>query len=321
MRRLIPVLLAALAAALLALPAAAPAARTPVFVGIGDQNSGIFSLPAFSSLGLKKVRYFLPWDAQAHPGTVEAADAYVAAAKARGVRVLMHFSTDDYRLRKAKLPSLSKFRKTTLPLVRRFRSQGVREFGVWNEANHKSQPTYRNPKRAAQFFLALRRSCRGCTVVALDLLDQAGVARYVQRFYRALGRKRTLAKIVGIHNYGDTNRPARKGSGTRGIIRAVKRFNRRTQFWLTETGGIVKFGRAFPCSATKPARAEKRAARGLKTMFTLTRRFRRDVKRLYIYNFYGEDCRARFDAGLVRRDGKPRPGYRVVKKALKGFKK
>lgn len=321
MRRLTPALLAALAAALLALPAAASAAKVPVSVGIGDQNATVFGLPAFKGLGLKKVRYNVRWDAVRYPNVLAAADQYIAAAQASGARVLVEFTTNNYRLRKAKLPSLRQFRTTTLRLVRRFRSQGVREFGVWNEVNHASQPTYRNPRRAAQFFLALRASCRGCTIVALDVLDQAGVAGYIARFYSALGRRRSLAKIVGVHNYGDTNRPTRRGGGTLGIIRAVKRYNRRSQFWLTETGGIVKFGRSFPCNPRSPARGERRAAGALKTMFALTKRFRRDVKRLYIYNFYGEDCKARFDAGLVRRNGRPRPGYRVVKSALKSFQR
>ena len=36
----------------------------------------------------------------------------------------------------------------------------VRDYLTWNEANHCSQPTCRNPKRAAQYYLALRKHCR-----------------------------------------------------------------------------------------------------------------------------------------------------------------
>ena len=36
-------------------------------------------------------------------------------------------------------------------LVRRYRPLGVREWGAWNEVNHKTQPTWKSPKRAAQF--------------------------------------------------------------------------------------------------------------------------------------------------------------------------
>ena len=45
------------------------------------------------------------------------------------------------------------------------------EYLTWNEANHCSQPTCRNPERAAQYYLALRKHCRGCRIVAADLLD------------------------------------------------------------------------------------------------------------------------------------------------------
>ena len=57
----------------------------------------------------------------------------------------------------------------------------VRTYGVWNEANHISQPIYKNPKRAAQYFLAARKACRRCTLVAADVLDIRGMQPYLQR--------------------------------------------------------------------------------------------------------------------------------------------
>ncbi len=313
--------LAALFLGLLMAPAGASAAKVNVSVGIGDQSEAALTSPAFKALKIKKVRYFVRWDAIDDPGAIGAAERYAATARANGVRVLVHISTNNFTRRKAKLPSMRQFRAKVRPMVKRLRAAGVREFGVWNEANHDSQPTYKNPKRAARFFLEMRnRLCRGCTLVALDLLDQRGVNRYIKRFYRALGRRNwRKASIVGIHNYSDTNRY--RSSGTRLILRTVKRYNRRTKFWLTETGGVVKFGRSFRCSVTNPKPAERRAGRALKHMFRLTKRFRRDIKRLYIYNFTGEDCRTRFDAGLVRRDGTRRAGYFVVRKGLKRFRR
>ena len=320
MRRSSTLLLAALIAALFAIPATA-SARTNVSVGIGEQQVGALTSAPFKELKIKKLRYFVRWDAVDQPGVVEAAERYATTARANGARVLVHISTNDFTLKKAKLPSTKQFQAKVGPLVKRLSAVGVREFGVWNEANHASQPTYKNPKRAAQFFLLMRNKlCKGCKIVALDLLDQRGVDRYVKRFYKALGRKNwRKASVVGLHNYSDTNRY--RSSGTRLMIRTVKRFNKRTEFWLTETGGVVKFGGSFKCSPSKPAKAEKRAAKALTHMFKLTRQFRRDIKRLYIYNFTGEDCRTRFDAGLVRRDGTKRPGYTVVKKALPKFRR
>jgi hypothetical protein len=61
----------------------------------------------------------------------------------------------------------------------------------------------------------MRSICRGCSIVALDALDQAGVTRYISRFYRALGSSRRFARIVGVHNYSDTNRANHAGRARR----------------------------------------------------------------------------------------------------------
>jgi hypothetical protein len=305
MRRILVLILLAL----LAIPGAA-SARTNVAVGIGDQNASMFDAPAYRTLALRKTRYFIRWDAIRQPGVLAATDAFVAAARRAGVRVLLHISTNDLRHHRAKLPSVSAYRRDVGRLVRRYRAKGVKEWGVWNEANHKSQPTYRSPRRAAQYFKAMYRFCRGCRIVALDALDQAGVDRYIRSFYRALGRTYTRrAKVVGIHNYSDTNR--NRSTGTRRIIRTVERYNRRTDFWLTETGGVVNFGTAFPCN-------EVRAAKRVSYMFDLARKYRRDVTRLYVYNWTGADCNG-FDAGLTRADGSLRPGYATFKSRARSF--
>ena len=313
--------------ALLATPTFASAARVNVAVGIGDQASTIFDQKNFKALKIKKVRYFIRWNAADNPGELALADAYVNNAKASGARVLMHISSDvlirakDARRlgrKAAKLPSVKQYKRKVGALIERFGGKAL-DWGVWNEANHDTQPTYKSPKRAAQFFLAMRSMCKGCTIVGLDILDQSGAPRYAKRWFKALGGKRRFVKVVGIHNYSDTNRY--RSSGTRGLLRVINRYNRRAAVWLTETGGVVKFGRNFPCNRRKPAKAERRQARAVKYMFRLTRKFRGDIKRLYIYNYTGSNCRTRFDAGLVRRNGKARPAYKVVKRALRGFKR
>lgn len=302
------------ASALVALPAGSAAARTHIAVGLGDQDSAMFSNPNWQALGLKKTRYFIRWNAATLPGEMNRADAFVDAARAHGVRVLMHISSNSLVIGEGHLPSLSTYKKYVGRLVRHFKAKGVKEWGVWNEANHKSQPTYKNPKRAAQFFVAMRSMCSGCTIVALDVLDQAGVASYIRRFYAAVPRsKRQYARIVGIHNYSDVNR--KRSSGTSGIIKAVKKYKHTSatsQFWLTETGGVVSFGSSFPCS-------ESRAAARTTYMFSLARKYRSNIKRLYAYNWLGTDCTSRFDAGLTRADGTLRPAYTAFKNGAASF--
>ena len=310
--------LLAAVAVLLALPGSAIAAKkTNIAVGIGDQSADMFSNQSFLDLKIKKARYFITWNAIDNPAKLAGVDSWLAAARAAGVRPLFHLDGLDIE-GNTKPPSVAEYRTKVQALIQRYPS--VREWGVWNEANSRTQPVFKlaGARRTAKYFLALRKICRGCTIVALDLLDAGNTKSYIRAFYRKLGKKKRLAKIVGIHNYGDTNRSGRNNTKT--IINSVRRFNKRTQFWLTETGGLAYFATseriAFPCS-------ESRQARSVKKMFKLAKKYRRYVKRLYPYNFFGTDCdpNLRFDAGIIRRDGSQRPAYRTLKRAMKRFKR
>jgi hypothetical protein len=226
----------------------------------------------------------------------------------------MHLTTDDYRPRRGLLPSRRAYRREVRWLVRRYRPQGVVEWGAWNEANHPTQPTYRNPRRAAAYFRELHHACRGCRIVALDVLDQYGVQLYIDRFYRALGPIDTQrARIVGLHNYIDVNR-RRSERFTRRIIRTTRRHNRRSVFWITETGGLV----ARPNLSCSPSRGGKR----LRAALRLAVRLRRiGVTRAYPYHWTGVGCEARFDSGLTEPGGKPRPGYYVLRAEAPSFRR
>ena len=306
----------ALASAVVVLAAGTATARTAIRVGIGDQHVAMFDQEAFQSAKFERVRFIVPWNVMDDVAQRLAARAYVKRARADDLRVLLHVSTDDYRIRKARRPSVGDYRRHIRRLVHYFRALGVREFGAWNEVNHASQPTYDSPNHAALYFREMYRAVKGhchtCGVVALDVLDQAGVERYMRSFYRRLSATyRRRATIVGIHNYGDVNR--RRTRYTRSIIQQAHHYNRHTRFWLTETGGIVKFGRSFPCSTA-------RAADRLQWMFRIARRYRRGgIDRLYIYNWTGAGCDARFDAGLTAPDGTPRAGYRYLRRALPNY--
>jgi hypothetical protein len=55
-------------------------------------------------------------------------------------------------------------------------------------------------------------------------------------------------------------------------------------------------------------------------MFHLARLYRTSgIARLYIYNWTGAGCDARFDAGLASPHGAPRAAYRYLRKALPGY--
>ena len=295
--------------ALLAIPAVADA-RYSTRVGIGDQQAAMFDHPGFKALKIKRVRYFIPWNAMTNTDQRLTARRYVQAARRNKVSVFMHISSDDLTRKQAKLPKTKTYRREVTRLVKYFRKLGVREWGSRNEANHDSQATYKSPRRAAYEFKTVRRACRGCTVVGLDVLDQRGATRYMQRFYKALGSYRRYATVVGIHNYSDVNR--KRTRGTRAIMKTAKRYNRKTKFWLTETGGVVQFGSNFKYSP-------RRAANRLGYLFTIAARYRRDIKRVYVYNWTGTGREARFDAGLTHPDGSLRPAYTTFRKRIKRF--
>jgi hypothetical protein len=84
------------------------------------------------------------------------------------------------------------------------------------------------------------------------------------------------------------------------------------EVWLTETGGIVKFGGDFP---NKNGSGLRRAAKVLQFTFGVAASNPR-IKRLYIYDWTGGTASTRFDAGLTNAHYKPRPGYVVVCKQL-----
>jgi hypothetical protein len=282
--------------AALLLPAlVAPAAADASYkIGIGDQHAQSFNDPLFHGLGFRYVRLIVPWDALRHPDQTAQVDAWLTGAQANGAKPFIAFEHSHVSPRK--LPSASQYRRA----FKAFRSRypWVNEFSPWNEANHNSQPTFRKPKAAATLYNVVRSACRGCTIVAADVLDQAGLDRYLKTFKKyAKGSPR----LWGLHNYSDTNRFRTRG--TRTLLRSV-----RGRIWLTETGGIVRFLETLPYN-------EQRAARATKFMFKLAASSRR-IKRLYIYSWLGEKRGARFDAGLVGPDSRPRPAYYVVKKKL-----
>ncbi len=304
-----------LPAALLLCAVLAAPAQADYIVGMGDQKPQMFDSPAFQALGVKRVRFLVPYDWYKHQGNENEVIGFMNRAQAARADVFVHFTarrgcfrSGRYSRAKAcRAPSV----KAYMSAFNRFRREYpfVRTFGVWNEGNHVSQPVARNPRRAAQYFLAARKACRGCTLVAADVLDISNMRPWLRRF---LGAAKGKARIFGLHNYQDVNR--RTASGTRALLATVP-----GQVWLTETGGILKFLPAFK-------RSQKRQANRTKYMFRLADRYdrrlsglRSRITRLYNYQWTGVERSARFDAGLVNPNGSGRKAYRTFKKIAKRY--
>lgn len=288
-------------AAVVALCAAAAPAHARLAVGVGDQKPETFSDSRFRSLGLDHTRYITPWNSiLVDPHGLH---RWISAARAAGMRPLIafgHAAGDRCPRRPCRLPSIGQYRRAFAKFRQRY--PWIRTFQPWNEANHQSQPTARNPKRAAQYYNAMRRQCRGCRIVAADVLDSRNMERWLRAFMRYAKRPRTW----GLHNYGDVNRF--RGSGVERMLRTVP-----GQIWLTETGGIVSFrtheGRVVF------RKSSRRAAKATRYLFRLARSHRR-IRRLYLYH-WASDAENRFDSGLIDARGRPRPAFYVVRNELR----
>jgi hypothetical protein len=326
-RRLLPIrpLLAipilALACALIAPSAStlASAAKGPVGVasasyqtGMGDESDEMFDDPLWRQLHIKYVRYIAPYDAAVKPYSLNKAKAWIDAAERQHAQVLVAFYHSEYT--PTKLPSVATYQKDVAQFVKLFPK--VRYYQAYDEANRGNVPgAFSSPSAAgaAAYYQALIRVCKGCTVIGLDVLDQYNITptlRYISEFKRAIGRLHTvMPKIWGLHNYSDVNR--QESVRTRKLVSAMG-----SQVWLTETGGIVKFGGSFP---NKNGSGLRRAAKVIQYMFRMARAIPQ-VKRLYIYDWSGGTTSTRFDAGLTDRRHKPRPGYVVVCRELHAAK-
>jgi hypothetical protein len=270
-RTLIPI--AALVAAL-----AVPAGAAAYTLGISDQQAQTFTNPLFGPLNFKAARYITPYDVMDSPADKAQLDAWLAAARAANQKILVSFEHSHRGSRAKTMPSVAAYTKE----IKKFKTAYpfVKEISPW-------------------YYMAARKVWPGKTIVGIDILDENNVNRTIKYLTSFLRYAKPTPKIIGFHNYSDTNR-----FSTSRTKRVLATFGGKV--WLTETGGIVKLGTSFPTSTS-------RASKALGCMFTLAKTNSR-IQRLYVYQFNpATDPAATFDAGLINPDGTTRPGYSVVK--------
>ena len=291
----------------LALAAAPSQSNAAVLVGVGDQNPATFTDPLFDKLNVKRTRNFTAWNVALKRRQAAGLDTWLDAAKTAGVKPLISFSAavgSRCPRRPCKLPTLREYTRA----FRAFRKRWpyIKTISPWNEANHRSQPTFKQPKRAAQYYNIVRKYCRGCKIVAADVIDDRNMERWLAEFKKTARTPR----IWGLHNYRDVNpRKNQMYGGTKRLLQTV-----RGQVWMTETGGLARF--QLPGGKTLFPYSLSRQNRAIKRMFSLAKRYRARVKQLFIYNWWGQRRSQRFDAGLVTPTGKPRPAYKTVRRYL-----
>lgn len=275
----------------------APAHSKPL-VGVGDNGPPMFLDANFRSLNTKIARKIIPYDFYTSPFEIDQMNQWVANASALGIEPLISFQRSETHPKK--LPSVAEFKKSVKYLLANY--PAVRTISPWNEANHVTQPTFKKPKRAAEYFNATRSLCARCKIVAADVLDQSNMLPWLKVFKKHAKKP----KIWGLHSYADSNKsiPWRR-SATKKLLSSV-----RGKVWLTEVGGLVAFKFNFPYD-------EQRAARAVTKTIAIAEKSPR-IQRVYLYSWFGTVQPFvvppyKWDSGLVSAAGAPRPGFFALK--------
>jgi polysaccharide biosynthesis protein PslG len=300
MRTTRAILLLALLLAALAAPAAADAAIRLGDVGIADQKSDMFSDPRFAQLGIKRARIDVAYDVLLDAGQTAALDQWMAAAQAGGVRVLVTFD-------RSRRPGRKTFRPDTHSLVKQFnrlraRYPFVKEWVTWNEPNLSQTAS-----RTARQWLALRKACRSCTIVAADLVDRPNLSRWARAFVKTAHRQ---PKIWGLHNYADANQY--RPRATKALLKAVK-----GKIWFTETGGVVR--RRNGSSVKYTGESLTHAAKAIDYIFTKLVRLSPRIGRVYVFHWNGRNDS--WDSALISPNGGARPAFAVLANLLRHLRR
>ena len=299
--------LLALACTLL-LGAAGPAfAGAHPLIGIGENNAQIFGDPRFRALGIKQVRDDIAWNAIEVPRERAALTAWLNDARADGLRPLITFDHVVGSVKQQRrLPSVAQFSKAFLKLRALF--PWVTQFETWDEANFYLEGTAFNPRRAAHYYLALRRDCARCTILAADLLDvprteAVPMVRWVREFVRyAHGQP----GYWGINNYFGANRLQTRT--TNALLHAVT-----GKVWFAETGGIVKRVNATHVNFIQGA---KHAAKVDRFIFRKLAKLSPRIQRVYLYEWKAVSSTDTWDSALISWNDSVRPAYDVLANTL-----
>ena len=302
----------------------ASAAKSPIRVGIADQSPRMFDSPAFQALNVKRTRYFVPADVMRDSAERAKARAFAIAARDAGVSVLLHISTTDLREKRGPRRLDRRLPPRRGRLVVYFRKLGVRDFGSWNEVNHKTQETW---DRVGNAVVVLQGHVHG--------RQHAGCPSCARRRPRRPrpGRRRQvhgeLLQAPGCE-MAQASRRRRHPQLLRRQPRAARRARRRSSGPRASSTSARSSGSPRPArsraSARRfgtPSRARPRGCATCSATRAATATL--GVERVYSYNWFGiengSSCGSRclFDAGLVDPDGTTRPVYDVFKSQLRNY--
>lgn len=298
----------ALVLAILVLPSAADAARDPgLEFGIADQKTEVFGDPRFNALDIDNARLTVPWDLFKYDWQVAEVDAWMEAAAAAGVTdPLISFNRSRIDTRWDIVPSTRQFVRTLKKFRKRYPDANT--FSVWNEPNLHSQPTLHRIGLYVKWYKAFKKECRGCTLLAGELIDLDNMASWTKRFQKKLGGS---PAIWGLHNYRDVNRRQTDTLATMLDITDAR-------IWMTETAGIV--GRSLRGNSKHFKPSPRHAAKAMRYLFRKILPYSKRVDRLYVYNWNSSEPNEEWDSALIDYKGRPRPAYDVFVKQLRRYR-
>ncbi|MEX2252964.1 MAG: hypothetical protein WD649_02325 [Thermoleophilaceae bacterium] len=302
-RLLVPLLLVgSLAVLALATPSSASAAKARL--GIADNNLATLQDPRFRAFGIRYLRITIPWNVYLRPngGTARRFSRTIRTAQGQGIRVLASFTLGAFKSKRRRL-ALVPLRSYTR-MFKRFRRKhrSVREIIPWNEQNHRFMPTRtrRGSRRAALYYRAVKRNCRGCTVLGATVIDEKNVVSYLRRFKRQLRQLRIRQpRIWGLHAYKGVE--ARGGGNTRQVRRMLRTI--RGKVWIVESGGLFKHSGRRP-KVPPNAQRQARQDRFLFNRLGSGKRPFNRITRLYIYN-WAQVSKNTWDSALIGPDYAP----------------
>lgn len=280
-------------------------------IGIGDENLAMFTDPHFLALGIKNVRFDMSWDVLSRKYKnryrLDVLRAWLAEAHADGLTPLITIDHSDRKGKSRQLPTVAQFSQAFQQFRRLY--PWVTEFVTWDEANYYGEEISHHPKRAAEYYLALRRDCQTCTILAPDLLDitksrqAVPMLRWAREFVHYA---HTQPAYWALNNYVGANDLS--VASTRRLLDAVS-----GNIWLVETGGIIDLPHhgkvAFPLTARHAATVDR-------FLLTKVAGLSPRLQRIYLYEWRPVRRRAGWDSALIAYDGTPRPGYDVLADAL-----
>ncbi|HEX4188933.1 MAG TPA: hypothetical protein VHY83_13640 [Solirubrobacteraceae bacterium] len=302
----------ALHASAVARPASQPRAHAAsrLLIGISDNQPATFADPRFHWLGMSVARLVVPWDVVKRKTELGWQTAWLAEARAHGVKPLIVFDKDPSK--PTQLPSLAAYGKAVKAFMTMF--PWVRDYSPWNEENHYLEPTSRDPQRAAQYFNLLSLLCRKCNVTAADVLDISNMAEWTQKFLHYAHHPH----LWGLHNYTDLSAGSHERTSL--FLSIVP-----GAVWFTETGGVV-WRYEHPNSGRRGyyiVHSESYASEVAGHLLALAHVSSR-VTRVYYYQWRVPHTvswakahgKLSWDSGLLRPDCHLRPAFSVLARAM-----